>query len=67
MPDSDDILDAAAEAATGPKSVTVDGQTVVARDIKDIKEAADLEAGRTAATKPHFGLRFSRQVPPGCG
>lgn len=67
MPDADDILDAAAESATGPKSVSVDGTTVVARDIKDIKEAADLEAGRTAAAKPHFGLRFSKQVPPGCG
>ena len=67
MPDSDAILDAAAEAATGPKSVSVDGTTVVARDIKDIKEAADITAGNVAKTKDQIGLYFRQQVPGGCG
>lgn len=67
MPDADDIADAIAENATGPKSMSVDGQSVTQHSIDDQIKAANHVAGQTAASKPHFGLRFTKLIPPGGG
>jgi hypothetical protein len=65
MPDADDIRDAAAEAATGPKSATVDGNTYVGRDLKELHDAANREAGREAVTTTKRGLVFTKLRSPG--
>jgi len=55
------------ETALSPKSVTVDGKNVQSHEISELIEAAKFGAAQTAATKAHFGLRFSKIVPPGAG
>lgn len=67
LPTQDEILQLMADNLLGPKSTTVDGQTVVARDAKDFLDAAAALAGIEATEKAHFGLRFSQFVPPGSG
>ena len=67
MPDADDIRDAIAENAVAPQSVSVDGTNVTAKPLQDQIKAANFVAGQSAASKPHFGLRFTLMVPPGCG
>lgn len=54
MADADEILDAAATAATGPKSVTVDGQTVTQFSPAEQREAAKTEAMRGKTVKQLF-------------
>ncbi len=62
-PDSSGDLDAAiVEAATGPKSVTVDGQTVQAHDLRQLIEADRYLAGKKTRGP---GVRFTKLVPPG--
>jgi hypothetical protein len=56
-----------AAAAQGPKSVSVDGTSVQAQDVDSIIKAEAHVAGKTSATKNHFGLRFRRGEPPGAG
>lgn len=34
---------------------------------EEIAKAAQFLAGNTAQTKPHFGLRFTKLIPPGTG
>ena len=67
MPDADDISDAIAENATGPKSVTVDGNNVQQHSIPEQIAARNDVAAQQSASKAHRGLRFTRLVPPGCG
>lgn len=56
------------QAALGPKSVTTkDGTTVIARDVDDLIKSDNHAAGKTAATKRHFGIRFTKLIPPGGG
>lgn len=63
-PDLPDNLDAAiVEAATGPKSVTVDGQTVQSHDLKQLIDADRYLASKKAARGP--GFRITKLVPPG--
>lgn len=59
-----DLAAALVEAATGPKSVTVDGQTVQAHDL-DLRQL--IEADRYLAGKKTRGpgVRFTKLVPPG--
>jgi len=64
MADYSTELDAAVK---GPKSVSVDGVSVQAQDVDAIIKVEDREAGRTAAARNHFGLRFFRMKPPGAG
>lgn len=63
------IAEALQQAALGPKSVTVSasGQTTIARDLKELQDAADREAAQVSASKKGFGLRFQKMVPPGAG
>jgi hypothetical protein len=67
MPDVDDINDAIAENATGPKSVTVDGNNVNQHSIAEQIAARNDVASQSSASKGHRGLRFTKLVPPGCG
>lgn len=59
--------EAISQAALGPKSVTVGNQTTVARDIKELIDADNYQKNANAAGKSHFGVRFSKIVPPGAG
>ena len=55
--------------ALGPKTVTVDGQTVIEHSLPDLI-AADryLQSKATQAAAPiGFGIRIQRMVPPGGG
>lgn len=67
MPDIDDINDAIAENATGPKSVSVDGTNVQQHNIADQIAARNDVGSQAAKSTPKFGLRFTALVPPGCG
>lgn len=67
-----EIEDAAiARAKSGVTSSSTDGVSASFRSASDM--LADLEAiekreAKTAATaRSHFGLRFTKLVPPGCG
>lgn len=68
---ADDIaaLDAAINVAAiaGVASVTIGGQTVATKNLKELREWRDYLASQLAATKPHFGLRMTKLTPPGCG
>ncbi|MCL2001551.1 MAG: hypothetical protein FWG74_08965 [Planctomycetes bacterium] len=57
------IADALAEAATGPKQVAVDGQTVQAHDLRQLIEADRYLASKKAARRP--ALQFDKLAPPG--
>lgn len=59
--------EAALEVALGPKQVSTDGTSVTAQSVDEIKKAKDMLAADGAAGQPHFGVRFTKLVPPGCG
>lgn len=67
LPTQDEIYEAMADNLLGPKSVTVDGQTVTARDADDFIKAANAVSAIEAVNRAHHGLRFSQFVPPGSG
>lgn len=67
MPDTDDITTAIAENATGPKSVSIDGNNVTQHSLNEQIAARNDSAAQAAASKAHRGIRFTRLVPPGCG
>lgn len=56
-------------AALAPKKVAVDGQSVEEHSIRDLIEADRYLAAKRAAanSRPHFGLRFTKLIPPGGG
>jgi hypothetical protein len=43
------------------------GRSVSRIPIRDLIEADRHLAGKAAAAKPHFGLRFTKCIPPGGG
>jgi type I restriction enzyme R subunit len=64
-----ETLDEAYEAAAKglvKKSSEADRQ-VEYYSLKELLEAKQHEAAQAAAAKPHFGMRFTRLVPPGTG
>ena len=64
----DAVEDAIIENAAGPASVSVSGQTVTAKSADDLIKSANYLAAQAAANnRAHFGLRFTKLVPPGCG
>lgn len=66
MPTPDEIRDAVAtEAETGIQSSTIDGNTVVNRNLKETLDVADRLDGQTAAVNPARGLRFTALRSPG--
>jgi hypothetical protein len=64
---ADNLEDAATEVALGPSSVTVDGSSVTAQSVDEIKKAAAFIASQSAKSQPHFGLRMTQLVPGSCG
>lgn len=65
MSDEVDLSSTIEEAATSPLKVTTDGTTVEARPMKDLIEADQHLAKKTAGKSKRLGLRFRRQIPPG--
>jgi hypothetical protein len=51
------------QAALEPKSVSESGRTIVNRDLRELADIAKQQA----PDKPHFGLRFTKLIPPGGG
>lgn len=67
MAQPETIEEAIEQNAKGPASVTVAGQTVVQKDVDQQIKADEYLAAKQAASKGHFGLRFTKIVPPGAG
>lgn len=67
MPPDETIADAIESTAMGPASVSIDGTSVQAQDLDKLIRADQHKAGKTAATRNHFGLRFAKTRPPGGG
>lgn len=61
------IPDAIEQNALGPKKVKVRDQEVEQHSLQDQIEADRYNKGQTAATRNHFGIRFGKIDPPGCG
>ena len=62
------IEDAIESIAKGMvSSSSENGRSMSTLPIKDLIEAARYLKGKTAATKPHIGLRFTQCIPPGGG
>jgi len=68
MPD-DTIQNAIEQNAVGPASTSVDGTSVQTRSIGEQIEADRYLSGKraAAASRPAFGLRFTKLKPPGGG
>ena len=62
---SDTIQEAIEANAAGPKRVSEESTTVEQHSIADQIAADNHIDAKTAATKPHGGMRFSKFVPPG--
>jgi hypothetical protein len=71
MPDTDPIEtigDAIETVAKGMvASSSENGRQLSHVSIKDLIEADRHMAAKTAASKPHFGLRMTKCIPPGGG
>jgi hypothetical protein len=62
------IEDAIESVAKGMvSSSSENGRSMSTVPIKDLIEADRYLKGKTAATKPHMGLRFTKCIPPGGG
>lgn len=53
------------QALEDPAHVAADGQSVTARPIGEILQAADRLSAVTAATKNHCGMVFRKMIPSG--
>lgn len=67
MTDVDDINTEIAANAQRPRSSSKDGENVQEHAIQDQIAAAQHLAAQSAASQPHFGLRFTKLIPPGAG
>ncbi len=67
MAQPETVEDAIEQNALGPKRVQVGNSSVEQQSVDDQIKAANFLAGQTAAAKPHFGLRFTKLIPPGAG
>jgi hypothetical protein len=54
-------------AAAGPKKAAVDNRSAEQHSLKDLLAVKQDRAADVAAGEGHFGLRFTKLVPPGCG
>jgi hypothetical protein len=62
------IEDAIDEVARGMvSSASENGRSVTRVPLKDLIEADKYLTGKRAAAKAHFGLRFTKCIPPGGG
>jgi len=57
----------ATSATAGIASASNDSGSVQKMSIDDQIKAANYLAGKSAASKPHHGLRFTKCIPPGGG
>jgi len=64
MADSD-LTDAIRDNAAGPQSASGDEGSIRQHPLKDQIEADRYLASKTAASRPHRGLRFTKLNPPG--
>lgn len=62
---SDEIRDAIASTAKGPKRVRTDAGEVESQDIEQQIAADKYLSAKAAAASPTRGLRFNRIIPPG--
>ena len=68
MATADEIAAAAATSAeAGISSQSSDGVQTTAMDPLKQMQVADKVAANAAGARTHFGLRFTKLVPPGCG
>jgi hypothetical protein len=67
MAQPETIADAIEQTAKGPKRVQVSNQSVEQQSIDEQIQADQYLAAKQAAAKPHFGLRFTKIIPPGAG
>lgn len=65
MPTPNDLNEAIAENAAGPKRVQGDSGSVEQHSLADQVGAAKHLAADDATAKPHRGLRFTKLVMPG--
>lgn len=60
-----------ARAKSGLTSTATDGLSASFRSagdmLGDLEAIEKREARTNASSKPHFGMRFTKLVPPGCG
>lgn len=62
------ILEAIDQAAKGPASATVGGDTVTSKDISQLIEADRYAKANTAVdANSFFGIRVAQFTPPGAG
>jgi hypothetical protein len=54
-----------ADAALGPQSATVDGESATAHPLKDLLEVRKQLDQNTAVSRRDRGLRFTKLSPPG--
>lgn len=62
---SDDLTEQVETVAGQPKSVTVDGRTVVGRDVKEVIEADKHVRANNAVKRAFPGVVFGKIDPPG--
>ena len=65
MATNDEIREAAATNATGPKSVTIDGNSVNQHSLKDQLDALDRLQEETAKTRSTLPVRLAKIRPGG--
>jgi len=62
-----DLTAAIEDAAAKPRSVAIDGLSVQQQSVAEVIAADRYLKAQAAAARPHFGLRFTKLVPPGGG
>lgn len=63
MPDADDIAEAIATNATGPRSSSKDGESLQTHSIADQIAAAKFAANQEAAAADGLGIRIAQFKP----
>lgn len=67
MATTEELNDAIADNAAGPKSVTADGISVQQHEIDAQIKARNDRASQAASSTAKRGLIFTKLVPGGCG
>lgn len=64
-PDANDVTDAIAKNAAGPKSASNETGSATQHSLDEQIRAANYLKSNNAAKQPHGGLRFVQLIPPG--
>jgi hypothetical protein len=69
MPDPETVEEAIEQVSLGMirKQRDQDGREIEFLSVDDMVKADRHLSGKTAATKPHFGMRMTKCIPPGGG